>query len=349
MTEVEREMQESVSTERLLRIDPRGNNKRFELWETEAGPQWRRLREDGSPRRCKPENDRKLPLAQRLPQLKSGADVQVLAYRPGKRVVLQLTDERGERILKGYRELRLAAAVQRHVWAAKALVQAPVAAVDVVDVWEQASALEFTVAPGGSLDVSGKNGSSFRHIGMSLRQLQEARPFDNAPRHDAHHELDVLDGLAGAMGRAGIPRPADFDTLRAALPLTTGLLTAPLSPAHRDLHDGQFVADGQTLTLLDFDLACLADNALDAANLMAHLRLRELQGLSGADQTSFERCGQALLNGLGRSDQADFSGRLRFYQATTFLRLSLIYGLRPPWAHLSPELIDMARRCLHES
>ncbi len=348
MTEVEKEMQESVSTERLLRIDPRGNDKRFELWETEDGPQWRRLREDGSTRRCKPENDRKLPLAQRLPQLKSGADVQVLAYRPGKRVVLRLTDERGERVLKGYREQRLAAAVQRHVWAARALLTAPVVAVDVVDVWEQASALEFNLAPGDSLDVSGENRSVFHHIGVSLRQLQSARPFDNAPRHDAHHELDVLDGLAAAMGRAGIPRPPGFDTLRAALPLTTALLTAPLSPAHRDLHDGQFVADGPALTLLDFDLACLADNALDAANLMAHLKLRELQGLNGADQDSFERCGQELLDGLARGDQPDFADRLRFYQATTSLRLSLIYGLRPPWAHLSPELIDMARRCLNE-
>ena len=348
MTEVERELQESVSTERLLRIDPRGNDKRFELWETADGPCWRRLREDGSARHCKPENDRKLPLAQRIPQLKSTADVQVLAYRPGKRVVLRLKDERGERILKGYRELRLAAAVQRHVWAAKALVHAPLAAVEVVDVWEQASALEFVIAPGGSLDVSGENNEAFHQIGVSLRQLQSARPFDNAPRHDAHHELDVLDNLAAAMGRAGISRPAGFDELRARLPLTTALLTAPLSPAHRDLHDGQFVADGHTLTLLDFDLACLADNALDAANLMAHLKLRALQDLNNADGTSYERCGQELLRGLSRSEQADFPSRLRFYQATTFLRLSLIYGLRPPWAHLSSELVERARRCLDE-
>ncbi|MEZ5973836.1 MAG: phosphotransferase [Planctomycetota bacterium] len=58
---------------------------------------------------------------------------------------------------------------------------------------------------------------------------------------------------------------------------------------HRDLHDGQILISGGRPVLLDLDLLCAADPALDAGNLTAHFLLRELQAAGGADRESIAR------------------------------------------------------------
>ena len=53
-----------------------------------------------------------------------------------------------------------------------------------------------------------------------------------------------------------------------------------------------------------------------------------------------------FLLGLARNEEPGFWERLRFYQATTFCRLALIYELRPNWSPLVPDLVTMGMRCL---
>ena len=117
---------------------------------------------------------------------------------------------------------------------------------------------------------------------------------------------------------------------------------------HRDLHDRQLLVTGRGLALLDFDLLCRADATLDAANLLTHLSLRALQGVRGADETSVHACGRALLDGLDRSEEPGFWEKLRFYQATTYLRLALVYRLRPRWRRLCGDLVALGRQCVDE-
>ena len=38
-----------------------------------------------------------------------------------------------------------------------------------------------------------------------------------------------------------------------------------------------------------------------------------------------------------------YTPMLRFYEASTFLRLALVYALRPRWNHLVPGLVDLGR------
>jgi hypothetical protein len=59
-------------------------------------------------------------------------------------------------------------------------------------------------------------------------------------------------------------------------------------------------------------------------------------------------CGAQLLEGLGRNDEAGFWERLRFYQASSFCRLALVYTLRPCWAALVPLLVRMGERSLDD-
>jgi hypothetical protein len=118
----------------------------------------------------------------------------------------------------------------------------------------------------------------------------------------------------------------------------------PATPviAHRDLHDGQFLVRENELVLLDFDLLCLADAALDAANLAAHLELRALQGLASADAESARAAGERLFDGLGRNHEGDFARRVHLHRGRTFLRLAWVYHARPRWAGLAPRLLDLA-------
>jgi hypothetical protein len=119
-------------------------------------------------------------------------------------------------------------------------------------------------------------------------------------------------------------------------------------PTHRDLHDGQMLIVGRDVALLDFDLLCMSDSALDAANLAVHLQLRALQRVGEATAESALGCAAALIEGLDREGEPGFISRLRFYQASTFLRLSGVYAVRPRYESLAPTLCALAARSLDE-
>ncbi|MEO2236694.1 MAG: phosphotransferase [Candidatus Poseidoniia archaeon] len=114
-----------------------------------------------------------------------------------------------------------------------------------------------------------------------------------------------------------------------------------------DLHDGNLMRIGSRVGLLDFDMLCVGDAALDLANLSAHLELRALQGIRGASLAGAAACDQALRRGFGQQN-CEFARSLEFHRATTFLRIALIYHLRPRWAALTPGLVRLAESCLHE-
>ena len=72
-----------------------------------------------------------------------------------------------------------------------------------------------------------------------------------------------------------------------------------------------------------------------------------MQGFEGVDDRVAEACGAAFLDGLDRSGDP-FWGRLRFYQCTAYLRLALVYLLRPRWVEITPMLVTLAKKCLEE-
>lgn len=116
-----------------------------------------------------------------------------------------------------------------------------------------------------------------------------------------------------------------------------GSLRVPdLVPAHRDLHDGQLLWDGTRLALLDLDTVCLADPALDLANLAVHARLRRAQGLwSAAASSVVERAVAQVAGTRGVVER-----RLELARQATLARLVAVYAFRPPWRDVVPRWAD---------
>ena len=121
-------------------------------------------------------------------------------------------------------------------------------------------------------------------------------------------------------------------------------------PGHRDFYAEQvWDCEGRT-ALLDLDDAQLGDGALDVGNYLAHLKLRSLQFPNLA--RSCERMRPVFLEEYARKRAGDagmesFSGRVKFYEAATLLRLSGVYGVRDRWAHFLPQaLLDSCEAVL---
>ena len=114
------------------------------------------------------------------------------------------------------------------------------------------------------------------------------------------------------------------------------LPAGPYVPSHRDFYDKQILVDSERSTLLDLDMACLAEPELDIGNFLAHLQLRELQGsLNGAGPLSIEFTRHYWA--LGGSIEPV---RLEFYEACAQLRLACVYLVRPQWTGLTGRLLD---------
>lgn len=312
-----------------------------------AGPRWF-AHDDHGCRELFPEQDGALPLAAELPALARTGNVEVLAWRPGRRLVLRLDRDGGSLVLKGHRPRRSAEAAARHVAACDVLRDPRVAPAELLAHDEARACLTFRRVEARPLGLSVASQERFFRLGAALRAAQERAPPARLPAHGPQQELDVLDRLAGRVALATGAHLPRFEALRARLERAAPA-GAPAVFVHRDLHDRQVLDAEERLVLLDFDLAACGDPLLDAANLLAHLKLRALQSAGGATGESAMLLGQALLDGLdGRHDDG-FPRRLRWYQAATFLRLLLVYRLRPRWTGLLPALLHMAERCLDDA
>ncbi len=200
-------------------------------------------------------------------------------------------------------------------------------------------------APGSSLYehiVQGSAAGPVRAVGCLLAELHRS----GIPWSRTHNRMREFGTTAwwGWTAAAAFPERADaiehaLETLRA---MGGRSPEAALVATHRDFHDKQVLIDDGALSLLDLETACRAEPELDVANFLAHLDLRDLQGIG------------AGVAGLGDGfvdEYADLQGRpeplrLSFYRASALLRLSFVYALRGgEWAALSTLLFERARSC----
>lgn len=159
---------------------------------------------------------------------------------------------------------------------------------------------------------------------------------DALPTRTASTEAEVLLRWVGHWlhHSAGVPEAAVTRSAleRRAREVTEGLLRTPADPlvwAHGDLHDKQLLGAcaAPRIGLLDFDGACVAEAALDLANLDVHLALRHRQG-----KLTDRRYAIAHHHVLATADRLRVSPqRLAAYTASTRLRLACLYSFRPPW------------------
>ena len=298
-------------------------------------------------RELQPESDPKIPLVSELHQGGFAADHVIISYRPGRRIVLGPADGEHGNIIKAYKKRRAAQAAERYAVALSACEQG---GFDVPELLQFESGMDCLVMAkrlGQTPGIAADAAAAWMDIGTCLRRFQQSRLTDGLEEFSHRDELDVLDERARRLLLCMPTLPARWQPGRERLETAAADLPPAVNGlAHRDLHDGQFIVDGKTISLLDFDLICIADTALDAGNLLAHMKLRALQQRQKTGRSAVSVCSKAFLDGLDRQGEPDFEHRLLFYQATTFFRLALLYALRPRWAHLTNTLIDEGNRCI---
>jgi hypothetical protein len=179
----------------------------------------------------------------------------------------------------------------------------------------------------------------FEALGAALARFQAVGEHA-LESHGVEAELAVLDALAAKVRTLRGALPHGWEAARASLEPSLRLAErAPQVLAHRDLHDEQLLECDGGVALLDFDLLVRADAALDVGNLLAHFELRAMQGHATAEAA--DRCAAAFRAGYGVAADADLQ-RIATWGAASFLRLALVYSLRPRYAHLGPRLVDRA-------
>lgn len=291
-----------------------------------------------------PAQDRKVILAGRLAHT---SDWRVLSYRPERRMVVRVEREGETFVIKGHKKGRSARAVARQRIAEAAMTRGAFRVPRMTLHEAEREALVFEFLRGHEVELGPGCEVHYRRLGEELRVFQGDPAAEGLETHLVDAELAVLDKWRTKVRTATGTLPDGWEELHARLEAQARILPGPvLGLAHRDLHDRQVHTVDGRVTLLDFDLMCRADVALDPANLLVHLAWRVAQDLHGASAASVIAASQAFLAGLDRREERDFPARLAFWSAATALRIALVYRLRPRWAGRLQPLLELAESSL---
>jgi hypothetical protein len=159
--------------------------------------------------------------------------------------------------------------------------------------------------------------------GAALAALHRIEPPPAVPVHDWAAEQAVAERWQqyAASYRAPLSPPGAADLDASA---RVEIDAAPRTLIHRDFHDLQVLVDQDgAIGVLDFDLMAIGDPALDLANLLAHLDLRQRQGLVD-DAAPLRR---AVLRGYAPGSA--LVDRIPGYEALARQRLAAVYAFRP--------------------
>lgn len=294
--------------------------------------------------------DRKIPLARQLSPSDSNPKLTVLSHLPARRLVV--LDERGGNptVLKGYRKGKGRRIADLYRLAATAARQGRFITPSPVTFNVLHEHLTMPLIEGQAFQIATERIEDFEELGAGISRIQALKPGRTAVADFSRaSDFEVLDERARRMRLLGCRTPDGWQALRDRLEQTSRhIVLAPPVPTHRDLHDGQLLRTDTGLALLDFDLLSLAEPELDPANFLAHLSLRGLQMPERISERCIQQCGKTFLDGMGAYQREGFWARLRYYQASTFCRLQLVYSLRLRWLGIVDALGTLAKRCLDD-
>jgi hypothetical protein len=208
-------------------------------------------------------------------------------------------------------------------------VPEPVGIIPQFQMWLQAKA---PGAPATELLANPGAAQLARRIAEALHKLHSA----NIPTSRTHSISDELQILRERLGLVAQNKPEwrqRLEGLLAACERLGASLTAPAHTGiHRDFYPAQVLVDGPTLYLLDFDLFCRGDPALDAGNFLGHLLehgLREPNRARGLDESK-----RAFLERFIELTGPDSRKAVEGYTTVTLVRhihLSTLFSERAPF------------------
>lgn len=286
------------------------------------------------------------PRLRALPDVLAADGARLLAHRPGRRAVVRVDDATGRarEFVKVVRPSR-AADLARRGQAVASLVGDTVRVPRLLEASDpERGVLRWSVVPGrtlhdlgadGAWDVTGAR-SAWEAAGRTVARLHAADPVAVAARHGTAEELGAISDWVRPAVAHGL-LDADLAARagdRVAAALEAGAAEPVLGVLHRDLHDKQLLLDDDgTVGMIDVDTLAVGERALDVANLLVHLELREAQGLLTPPVAAAARAG--FLAGVG-----DLPGdRVAAYARATRLRLAGVYAFRPRWRRVAAALL----------
>ncbi|MGE2727062.1 phosphotransferase family protein [Mycolicibacterium pulveris] len=266
------------------------------------------------------------------------SDVQVRAYRPAQRAVLELHDGHRTWFLKVLRPSAVAQVRARHDLASPHLPVPPVAACtgDGLIVLPEApgTPLRDVLADGGELPPPD-----------ALEALLDALPAELAAMPPRRSHLELVDEHAAALRWAAA---GEADVLAELAELVDALHTVehetgPVVPVHGDFYEGQLLTGGGRITgLVDLDTAGAGERIDEWAMLLAHL-----SGLDLEDRWH-PTAGRYATEVLAHADRRVAPRQLR--QRTAAALLGLATGpfrvQHPQWPEHTVARIELAKKWL---
>ncbi len=274
----------------------------------------------------------------------------VVGYKPLRRIVTRFDDARGSAIAyaKHLRPSDGQRVAQRHRLIASWSRDRGSFRVPELMAPTDPGVLVFAPAPGSPLkavldsDDESAVARAVARTGRAIASLHQC-PAGFHEVHDRGAETATL-GRWITIGEQVIDSAAGLRaSYRALLAASRALPEAPLALAHRDLHDGQLLIAGESVTVLDIDTLSLAEPELDLGNLLAHFDLLALRSPS-----SFcHRLTEPLIDGYRRAGGRPLDGdRLLWYQAAAILRLTCVHAGRSDAGAQVGGLLHLAQRLI---
>lgn len=166
-------------------------------------------------------------------------------------------------------------------------------------------------------------------------------------RHTAVDELRILHECLPRVAAAepGLERRIGH-LLEASSRAAGTLARVPELGIHRDFYSDQVLVDGDRLTLVDFDLYCLGDPALDIGNYLGHVTEQALRERgSESAYASFEA---ELADAFAERADRGAAARVRAWAALTLARHVYLSTRFAERGHLTVPLLELAVRRLGE-
>lgn len=294
---------------------------------------------DNSPHELLPSTDAGLPghlllaepatLATAIePHLGPMASARIVAWRPGRRAVVQVALKSGAVAWLKLLDRKTWKRANR-VFDAVAEAMPPMRLCLPQHRFPEFCGYLAAAAPGTSLRtlLAQGNAPPLTVLTRSLLALGYTRTHGDLPVIDF---ASVRAASLGMLTKGAVLR-ADLDTIAAHLTdLPQPPSLAQPSLVHGDLHDKQLFVDDHGTSLIDLEGLALGDGRFDLANLAEHIRLRDLQQ-HGCDQGLAD----AVLARCGMHPEAPAT---RAFRAVVRARLCGVYALRPRWNELVTRL-----------
>ncbi|MGE5192101.1 MAG: phosphotransferase family protein, partial [Deltaproteobacteria bacterium] len=167
-------------------------------------------------------------------------------------------------------------------------------------------------------------------------------------RHTLSDELRILDERLAVVARQVPAWGGRIQRILAAChKLGAAVPEAPSCGIHRDFYADQIIVDRDRLYLLDFDLYCKGNPALDVGNFLGHLAEQSVRTLSRPDALADRE--QALLTRYAEL-AGEAAASVRVYAILTLIRhiaVSMQFPVRRPFTellmNLGEELLGIAQ------